>query len=285
LCYTGEADGKYAGAMARWQDVGAFYTSLARWVSGQSGPLPDNMLVTQEVRKGVNLVQLQLDPERKRELVTSPPKVTVLRGRDGQTLKQTELAMRWTGPDTLAVEVPLHGSETALATVAIPGQDPVSLPPVCLPYSPEFQPPLGSEGTAALERLGRATGGKERVELAGIWKDLPKRPRLIAVGHWLLLAAVVLLLLEVLERRTGLLSRPRRLTRSAAAEAAAPPTPRRWFSRRRTPRPAPELPPLPPVTPAAAEQVPPAAPPPTVESGGMVDALRQARKRSRSRME
>ena len=82
--------------------------------------------------------------------------------RPGRASADGGSAARWTGPDTLAVELPLHGGETSLATVAIPGQHPVSLPPVCLPYSPEFQPPVGSEGTAALERLGRATGGKER---------------------------------------------------------------------------------------------------------------------------
>ena len=44
LCYTGEADGKYAGAIAGWKEVGDYFTSLARWTAGQTGPLPGNML-------------------------------------------------------------------------------------------------------------------------------------------------------------------------------------------------------------------------------------------------
>ena len=37
VCYTGEADGKYAGAIANWERVGDYYTSLARWVAGAVG--------------------------------------------------------------------------------------------------------------------------------------------------------------------------------------------------------------------------------------------------------
>ena len=67
----------------------------------------------------------------------------------------------------------------------------MALPPVCLPYSPEFKPPEGDRGLVTLDRLARSTGGKERVDLAGIWKDLPKHARMLPVGHWLLIAAMV----------------------------------------------------------------------------------------------
>ncbi|MFO0928278.1 MAG: VWA domain-containing protein [Gemmataceae bacterium] len=46
VCYTGEADGKHAGAMAGWDRVGDYYTSLARWAAGAANPLLDNMLLT-----------------------------------------------------------------------------------------------------------------------------------------------------------------------------------------------------------------------------------------------
>src|SRR6185369_2692902 len=108
--------------------------------------------------------------------------------------------LRWTGADTLSMEIPLTGTETTLTTVEVPGYGPVPLPPVCLPYSPEFKPDQNDRGLATLERLGRSTGGKERVEVAGIWKDLPRVPRMIPIGRWLLGLALGLLLVEVLER-------------------------------------------------------------------------------------
>jgi Mg-chelatase subunit ChlD len=287
VCYTGEADGKYSGAIARWGQVGDYFTSLARWAAGPTGALPDNMLLTQEVREGVNVVQLHLDPDRKGESFRSLPKATTLRAAPGGVPRPGEAALRWTGADTLAIEVPLEGNETALTTVDVPGYGAVVLPPVCLPYSPEYKPAQGDRGLATLEKLGRATGGKERVELAGIWKDLPRRPRLVPVARWLLAAALVLLLLEVLERRTGLVARPlqlldRREREPAEAKAkrvkvVVPPRAKR---------------PTAPQAPAAllikeekpAPEPPPAAPPAATETG-LVEALRKARERTRGRMD
>ncbi len=291
LCYTGEADGKYAGSLTGWPDVGHYFTSLARWAAGQSGNLPKNMLLTQEVRNGVGLVQLHLDPERKGEAFTALPRLTVLTARPGEVPQSKKTNLRWAGPDTLAAEVPLSGSETALATVEVPGADPVALPPVCLPYSPEFQPPEAGRGLSALERMARATGGKERVDLPGIWKELPRRPRLVPVAPWLLAVAVVLLLLEVLERRTSLLSRQGYLVWEKAATAVARARPRRQ-PRSVAPRSSVVPPPAAPA-PAAAE-VPPAEEPPAPapapapaaerrQEDGMVEALRKARQRTRGR--
>jgi hypothetical protein len=114
--------------------------------------------------------------------------------------------MRWVSADTLEIEIPLRGNETALSTVEVPGAGRVTLAPVALPYSPEFKPVSGEEGQTALARLAMATGGKERVDISGVWKDLTRLPRLVELAPWLLMLATVLLLIEVLERRTGLIS-------------------------------------------------------------------------------
>jgi len=237
LAYTGEADGEFTGAMAGWKDVGDFYTSLARWTAGRKDQLPA-MLLTQSVKKGIAYVQLHLDPDRKAETFAALPDVAVLRALPNKKPKVEKMKLAWASPDTLAVEVPLYGTETALATVDVPGHGPVPLPPVALPYSPEFEPALPETadaakddkqgprwGTSTLERLARSTGGKERVELTGIWSDIPKHPRIVPLAPWLIIAAVVLVLLEVLERLTALLSTGGRLMwnveRAPRAEPAA----------------------------------------------------------------
>ncbi|MCI0526372.1 MAG: VWA domain-containing protein, partial [Nitrospira sp.] len=207
LNYTGEADGIYTGPIADWKDVGDFFASMTRWVAGDSGNLPRSMLITQEVKNGIYEVQLHLDPEREIEAgLTNLPKITILRGTPGAKPTVQRTQMQWTSTDTLAAEISLHGNETVLATVEAAGTSPFSLSPVTLPYSPEFKPMGVEDGSLSLEHLARATGGSERVDLAGIWKDLPKQPRRVEMGPWLLILAVVLFLLEVLERRTGLLS-------------------------------------------------------------------------------
>ncbi len=281
LCYTGEADGKHAGAFAKSPETGDFYTSLARWTAGQSGSLAEGMAVTQEVRNGVNRVQLHLDPERKAEPFAGVPQLRTLRAKSGEAPRTETVPLTWSGPDTLVAEVSLAGEETALSTVSVPGQKPQSLAPVCLPFSPEYAPsPLGASdddrGRAALERLARSTGGVERVELSGVWKDLPRRPRSFPLTPWLLLAAVACLLLEVLERRTGLVLsvvralRPRSF-RFRFARRAASATPAAATSER-TAKPT--------ATPTAEPKRAEAAPPAEVK-GSVLDAMRKVRDRKR----
>jgi Mg-chelatase subunit ChlD len=281
LCYTGEADGEYTGAMAKWKDVGDFYTSLVRWTTGESGPLSDGMIVTQEVKNGVNVVELHLDPRRQSDAFSALPKVNTLRALPGAVPKVEKAVLRWTGAATLAIEVPLQGSETTLTTVEVLGQPPVALPPVCLPYSPEFKPVDSDTGLVALDKLARATGGKERVEVAGIWKELPRYPRLISLTPWLALAALVVLLLEVMERRMGVLSQVPRFSWDREKTPAT--ARRRWFSRRDGTSALPAAKALPLDAPPI-DQVPRPLPN-AEEKADVLDALRQARQRLRGRTE
>jgi hypothetical protein len=73
-----------------------------------------------------------------------------------------------------------------LNTVEISGQDPVTLPPVCLPYSPEFAPDQPGRGATALAQIATTTGGKERVEIPKLWDELPVRSRYVELAPWLL---------------------------------------------------------------------------------------------------
>ena len=274
LCYTGEADGAHTGPIAGWKDVGNFLTSLVRWTAGDSVNLPDGMLLTQKVKDGINVVQLHLNPEREGEVFRQLPTVKVLRGVVGETPSVDETKLAWTSADTLAVDIPIHGSETVLTTVEIPGGGNISMPPVCLPYSPEFKPAHTESGLRTMERLAKATDGKQRINLGEIWDDLPRQPRLILLQPWLLIGALLLLLLETLERRTGLLSmrHGRRFV-----EAVSQRIPRK----KRTATQVTASPSEDDMTPSTQEE----AEKPEVPSDqeGMLDALSQARRRASGR--
>ena len=275
LCYTGEADGAHTGPIAAWKEIGNFLTSLVRWTAGETENLPDGMLLTQKVENGINVVQLHLDPEREGEVFRELPTVKVLRGVVGETPSVDEIKLSWTSADTLAVDIPIHGSETVLTTVEIPGGGNISLPPVCLPYSPEFKPAHTESGLATMERLAKATNGKQRINLGEIWDDLPRQSRLISLQPWLLIAALLLLLLEILERRTGLLS-TRHGRRFVEAVSQRIPRKERTVGQVAVPPSAEEMKPS---TPEEPEQ-------PEVPSDrdGMLDALSQARRRASGRM-
>jgi len=272
--------------VAGWKDAGDFFTSLARWVAGDAGDLPGNMLLTQDLKNGVARIELHLDPERDEAGAVSPsglPKVTTLRGAAGSKPSSEKAEMRWASADTLEIEIPLRGNETALSTVEVPGAGRVTLAPVALPYSPEFKPVSGEEGQAALARLAQATGGKERVELSGLWKDLPRLPRLVELAPWLLMLATALLLVEVLERHTGLISARLlpELSRGRERIREFRPAKLKWARKK---RPA-EIAEPAPSQPIADQQEQPEAKQvePAVAPAAILDALRQARQQAKER--
>lgn len=298
VAYTGEADGKFTGAIAGWPNVGDMFSSLARWAAGSTDQLANNMLVTQEIKNGVGTVQLHLDPDRESEGFRDAPNVTTLRGKLGSKAEVEKSPLQWVDADTLALEIPLQGTETTLSTVDIAGIGKVTLPPVVLPYSPEFRPIASVEGITVLEQLAKATGGTERLDLTSVWKDLPKRPRLIDLTPWLLMATILLLLIEVLERRTRLVS-----AQWASLKIGKFHWPK--FERLRTPKPKTQIS-QPGVVPAhVAPSATPAAPQPSTsvpkfdpkpdptgpsslptdqkDKTAMVEALRKARQQVRGR--
>ncbi|HEY5042391.1 MAG TPA: VWA domain-containing protein [Verrucomicrobiae bacterium] len=296
LCYLGEADGKYSGDLAKWNQAGEFYATLARWVAGKHQPLPDDMLLTQEIRDGVCFVQLHLDPERKADPFASLPRVRILHGLPGAAPAKDTAMLQWKNADLLEAAVPIAGRETVLNTVEISGQQPVTLPPACLPYSPEFAPDQPGRGAAALAQIATTTGGRERVEIPKIWDELPVKSRYVELAPWLLVLGTILFLVEVLERRTGWVSRlfGRKAVvkvKTEESDAEIPQTvPARkpvfpWLVRkpsRRTTAPiVARTKTAKPVTAAPAEPKPAPEKPASTESA--IDALRKARERAQRR--
>jgi len=280
LCYTGEADGKYTGAMAGWKSAGDFFTSLAHWSAGKSQGLGSGIVATQELRNGVCRVELHLDPDRPSSLFSRLPELTTLSARPGEAAASRKTRMQWSSADRLLAEIPLGSSETVLNTIEAAGSGQVTLAPMCLSYSPEYSPQRPGRA-AALERIARATGGCERLNLADIWNDIPKKPQWISLAPYLLIAAVVIFLFEVIERRTSLLSirwKPLRLPRAAgrALKRVLP-------ARKGRGKPAVDAPPT--RSPESAHTTPAESPAVAekVEGQEMYDALAQARQRAGKR--
>ena len=109
ICYTGEADGEWAGPIAKWKDAGDYYSTMVRWAAGEEQPLPDNMVLTQETRDGANYVQLHLDPEREKESFQGLPQLRVLHGLPGDTPAKIDMEMQWKNADMLEAVIPIRG--------------------------------------------------------------------------------------------------------------------------------------------------------------------------------
>ena len=188
------------------------------------------------------------------------------------------MPLNWTSADVLSAEVPLDGGQTLLASLEVPGVGHTTLPPICLPYSAEFALRHEGEGLRTLQRMARATGGIERVNLASIWSDLSRMPRMVSLAPWLLLAAMTLVLIEVLQRRTGLLSLRMRWAKNWRSAKPVPTTVPVAAARTSAPI-SPAAPPAPPKTAVPS----PVAEPAPVPEESVVDALSQARNRAARR--
>jgi hypothetical protein len=203
LCYTGEVDGKYSGKFTAWSHSGDLLAAVTSWTAGLNNHgLPDNILLTQNIDNGINHIQLHLDPERSRDPFKKIPEIITLIGQPGRKPNSKTNKMSWETPDILGCSLPLDSDNVYLSTLKTDSFAPYTLPPVSLPYPPEFKPVDSTNQQSDIFRLCRNSGGRERINLSNIWDDLPRRIRYYPLAAWLLLVAMLLLLLEVLERRS-----------------------------------------------------------------------------------
>lgn len=278
LCYTGEADGEFTGPIASWPKVGDFFTSMARWAAGGMSNLPAGMLITQTVGGGTCDLRLHLDPERQGDPFLQDPSVRSLSHRIGRKPESATAPMQWLDSDTLRSEIPLGGGETVLPTVVFEEDLQVALPPVCLPYSPEYAPAEPGRGIDTLRRIAAVTGGRERIDLSTIWEDMPRSVRGRSLAPWLVGTAMLVFLLEILQRRSAVLSPSAvrvGVARQAQAAGAAL-TARRSSRRVRPKQQAPDQDPEP-------SKAPPPEPPAEPPARKTFNALREAARRADER--
>ena len=285
---TAEVDGKWTGPLRRWQRYGEFFSTIGRWIG--EGPIEEKARVTARLDGQDAVVRVELDPERAR--TRDPGKLTarLLGPRDtGEPARKT---MTWEDQDTLTVRFRLSQPGPHVGLVRMGPNRLLRTPPIELPYSAEFAPgSFVGRGKATLRRLAELTGGRERINLEGIFEPLGKRVGwrpLKQVMLWLILGV---LLLEIAGRRLGLwaeirLDRLKRLVRPL--ERLSAPL-RRLRRRRRRPKKPEELPPAPEpaeAPPPEEEKAPEPGPPlpeqPAPGLGSLQKAKRKARERYRS---
>ena len=170
---TAEVDGTYSGRLNAWPDFAPFSIGLARWLLG--GDPPTGIQTTIERQGAQGIVRVELDPDRPRNAAAAtraPVAVIVPPGRGATDVATTEserLPLSWVGEHTLEARFSLRHSGVYVGAVeTAPGQV-LPLPPLSLPYSPEFEPRTDPDaGRATLRELARISGGIERTA----WDDV-----------------------------------------------------------------------------------------------------------------
>ena len=218
-CYTGQIDGKYTGPIAKWDSYPGFLNSMARWISDDDQLEGKGFVVTQRIERGEHVVTMHLDLDASKHNVKTAPIVqTLTSSKGGNSSQHAPEQMKWLSPHRLEFRHSMEGAKTYLSNILLPeksanGQPKtVRLAPVTPPYPAEFQPTHESiveqqrgNGKDNLQALSQQTGGRQRLDMKGIWDEIPTTVDYRSISSWLFVASIVFLLCEVFERRTGLI--------------------------------------------------------------------------------
>ena len=226
--FTGQVGGSYGQELVAWKDFTPFFLTTARWLLGQDPPEDLFPTVFREGREAV--IQVELDPNSS-TLPDASGLEAHLALEDGTTQRRSfeRLSER-----LFEARFPLENEGIALPAISLDPTRSLRLPPVALPYSPEFEPTVDPEaGERLLRQLARESGGEVAPAANTLFRGERSGRDWRSISTELLIAALLLILLEVLFRRLALwgslreavpsrrLSREERAQQAAAAAAHA----------------------------------------------------------------
>ena len=190
--FLGEADGPLSGGLASWERYGDCFGTLLRWLCGGQTP---GLFVDGHREGAVGVYSLEVDGSDAARLDTVRG---VLSRPDGTT---EDLVFERVEPGRLVVRAPLRGIGVHRAAVQVGGET-VRMPPLCLPYSPEWAPAFDARaGERTLRSLARATGGSFGAGIDELVAGARRSTGAFELGPPLAIALVLLLLLEIALRR------------------------------------------------------------------------------------
>lgn len=197
--YTGQVGGTFGNEVVAWDGFAEFFVTTTRWLMGQEEPAEVFTEVRREGRQAV--VSLELDPDSETQVDTSELKVR-MRGGDGIL---TEHVLERVGENRFEARADLGTGGITLGTVRLGGRRFVELPPVTLPYSPEYERPADSKaGERLMRRLAAESGGKLDATAAELFRGERRGRGWRVLSREFALAALLLMLLEIAGRRLSL---------------------------------------------------------------------------------
>ncbi len=265
--FAAQIGGSDGSEIVAWSEFSAFATTVARWLVGTEEP-SDVFVDTSRQGRDAS-IRIELD-----ETAPVQPGLARLAANltapDGTTRR---ISLLRTGPAEFEARVPLRGEGSLVGTVELGAGRSMPLPPLTLPYSPEFER-IGDDrrGERLLARIATESGGQVGSSVAEAFAGKRQGSAWRPLTRELAIAAILLLLVEIAGRRLGawesLGARLRQRAQPAGERKAETQT---------------ERPAMAPASPPAASGSP-LAPPPrgeeggTAPGGGLGAALEAARK-------
>jgi uncharacterized membrane protein len=246
--------GDFSSSARSWPQVGDFTQTLVRWLMGD--PLPPGTALRSRVEGDTLRLDLLHDETWAERVARHPPRLVI---QSGRSEAGTEHLWRRLEPGRFSARLPLAAGDVLRGAVQM-GPHTLPLGPLAAAANPEWRWEPGR--LRELRALSSASGGRERVDLAGVWESPPRLASRDWRGGWLVLLILLFLVDALLTRLGG-----QRLT------WAVPQRPRRVAAAPKAPnRPAP-------VEPAAPEPSPVSAPPEPDPAAARRRLFEQARRR------
>jgi len=222
--FTGQIGGTYGQSLPRWNGFASFFVTVSRWLIGQEPPEALFPSVRREGREVI--VAVEFDPQA--SAAPNAGELEALLGLDdGTTLLRS---FERVDEGRFEARFPLDRDGVALPSVKLDERRSIALPPIALPYSPEFEPSSDSEaGERLMRQLAAESGGTVAPPANTLFRVLRVGKGWLPITRELLIAALVVFLLEVAFRRLSLWSnlewlvvkRKSRSREQRAADAAA----------------------------------------------------------------
>jgi len=193
--FTGQINGAFEISAADWPEIANLLVTMTRWVSAQSSAQQYFTSVEREGREAV--VSIDVD----RQAGDAPVGALTARmvAPDGSS---REIDLVPVSADRFEARVPI-GLEGVYRFAAATDQGEIlSMDPLAIPYSPEFEPRLQrDEGEAVLGRIARLSGGKMNPPTSELFRGNRKGKAMKPWAPWFGLAALLMFLCEIAWRR------------------------------------------------------------------------------------
>lgn len=197
--YTGQIGGSFGGPVVSWEGFATYFGTIARWLAGQEEPEDVFPSVRREGRDAV--IRVEIDPDAK-----APPDTSRLEAHienpDGSV---RSVPLERVASHRFEARYPLDQPGILLGTLRVGEDRYVSLPPVSLPYSPEYEHSSDPRrGERLLRAIAGESGGEMEPAAATLFRGSREGTATRLVTRELILAVLVLLLLEIAGRRLQL---------------------------------------------------------------------------------
>jgi len=195
VAYTGQIGGTYGVDVVRWADFSRFFVTSTRWISAQEEPQDWYTSVRREGGEAV------LTVEAASTALSVPVRLVAnLEHPDGT---QQDVVLARVSETVFEARVPLELQGVTIGSIAM-DDGVLQLPPLTLPYSPEFEGVAVGQGETTLRQVARVSGGRLGASVGELYEG-----EVLAVGgrvmtRELVILAILLLLLEIAFRRLQL---------------------------------------------------------------------------------